>query len=550
MARTFGAFAARRENEAGLPAEIYDLSADGSDYWIDYAADVGDGFDATYTVAHSIATDPLPVQHDRPGTPPAPAHGDLLVLGGDEAYPVGSEANYAVRTLGPYTAALPERGPGSPALLAVPGNHDWYDGLTSFLRTFCQGWLSDVPFGDSAANGPRWVDQARRTTSFAGGWRTLQSRSYFAARLPFGWWLWGTDIQFDGYVDAPQLGYFVDAASRLGPDDAIILCTAKPSWVGVGDVEVPTLEDFVARALGDRADAVRLVCSGDRHHYSRYVPTGSSGPAALVTCGGGGAYLSPTHQLPESVRYGSWDNPDPAELAEFRRVRTFPEGAESRRLSNRFWRLPVRNPMLTAMLGSVYAWLVWLLAASQSGSGLLERLGGYAVGDTRYAPQSLPLLVACLLVLGCTTALARSTRVSGATAAGLAHGVAHLLACLGIAYAVPTVDADPLPASILVTAGVGIAGGVAGASLLATYLYLAQRWSDMHANELFAGLRIEDFKCYLRIRVGPDGATVYPLGLRAVAHRWRAGDTGPLLQPETAVVPEAIDEPFTVARRG
>ncbi len=50
-------------------------------------------------------------------------------------------------------------------MLALAGNHDWYDGLTTFLRLFCVG----RPIG---------------------GWRTEQTRSYFAARLPHDWWGW------------------------------------------------------------------------------------------------------------------------------------------------------------------------------------------------------------------------------------------------------------------------------------------------------------------------------------------------------------------------
>lgn len=550
-ARTVGEFVARRENEAGLPAEFYDLSASDSDFWIDYAADVGDGFDPTYAIARSIAADTVPAQPDRPGTPAAPPHGDLLVLGGDETYPVASQTNYAERTTSVYRAALPERGDTSPALFAVPGNHDWYDGLTSFLRIFCQGWLSDVPFPGCQSASARWVDPVSRTADFVGGWRTLQSRSYFAARLPHNWWLWGTDIQFDGYIDAPQLAYFVEAATHLGADENLILCTGKPSWVGVGEREIPTLEDFVARTLGERADAVRLVCSGDRHHYSRYVPTGASGPAALVTCGGGGAYLSPTHVLPETVGFGRWSGDgDPDRIDGFRRVDAFPSPAESRRLSGRFWRLPFRNPMLGVMLGTVYAVLVWLLAGTQPGDTALARLAGYSLGETRFAPGSLPALVGCLAVLGATVALARPAGVlRPRTAVGLAHGLVQLLLCLAITYAVPDIEGHPLPVSVLITLGVGVVGGALSALLLATYFYLCQLRTDMHANELFAGLRIVDFKSYLRIRVGPDGATVYPLGLRSVPHRWLAGDAGPLLDAEHAVVPEAIDEPFTVAPR-
>ena len=58
-------------------------------------------------------------------------------------------------------AAVPAGGRARPSLYAVPGNHDWYDGLTAFLRLF-----------------------ARQRDATIGGWRTRQSRSYFAVRLP------------------------------------------------------------------------------------------------------------------------------------------------------------------------------------------------------------------------------------------------------------------------------------------------------------------------------------------------------------------------------
>ena len=57
------------------------------------------------------------------------------------------------------TAALPYLEGAPPDMYALPGNHDWYDGLTSFMRLFCQGG---------------WV----------GAWRTRQRRSYFAVKLP------------------------------------------------------------------------------------------------------------------------------------------------------------------------------------------------------------------------------------------------------------------------------------------------------------------------------------------------------------------------------
>ena len=64
-----------------------------------------------------------------------------------------------------------------------------------------------------------------------GGWKTEQRRSYFAVKLPQRWWLIGIDIQFDTYIDAPQIAYFRRVAEDIRDGDGVILCTAKPSWV-------------------------------------------------------------------------------------------------------------------------------------------------------------------------------------------------------------------------------------------------------------------------------------------------------------------------------
>src|SRR5690606_31088333 len=118
--------------------------------WIDYVADTGDGFDATYAVASQVAARELHVD----GVPTPLPRAQILVLGGDQVYPAASTESYEDRLAGPWRAALPWTVRDHPALFAIPGNHDWYDGLTGFLRLFGQG---------------RWI----------GGWRTSQGRSYF-----------------------------------------------------------------------------------------------------------------------------------------------------------------------------------------------------------------------------------------------------------------------------------------------------------------------------------------------------------------------------------
>ncbi|HVK20791.1 MAG TPA: metallophosphoesterase, partial [Actinokineospora sp.] len=193
IATIFGSYADKRELQGSLPAKIHRYDDD-DELWIDFVADVGDGFDPTYSVASLLAAEALEIE----GHGELP-RGRLLIMGGDQVYPSASTQNYEDRSKGVYRAAFPAPDGEPPTLFALPGNHDWYDGLTSFLRVFAQ------------------------QRGF-GGWETAQTRSYFAIELPHRWWLFAIDTQFDDYVDSPQLEYFRKASAELRPGDGVILC--------------------------------------------------------------------------------------------------------------------------------------------------------------------------------------------------------------------------------------------------------------------------------------------------------------------------------------
>ncbi len=162
-------------------------------------------------------------------------------------------------------------------MLAIPGNHDWYDGLTGFMRVFGQ---------------KRWI----------GGRQTGQHRSYFAVGLPHRHWLWGIDIQNDAYVDAAQIDYFQKAARFMESGDRLILCSAKPSWTDVDEPDAYRNLEFVERQLVAKDVDTVLMISGDKHHYAHYSNIDDEGrQRAKLTSGGGGAFLSATHRLSEHV---------------------------------------------------------------------------------------------------------------------------------------------------------------------------------------------------------------------------------------------------------
>ena len=117
---------------------------DGDTVWVDYVADLGDGFDSTYAVA-SLISQP---QIDLPGVGSLPA-AKLLIMGGDQVYPFPTRQEYRERFAMPYTTALPPAPDGNwrRLLFVLPGNHDWYDGLSSFDHMFCK-----ARFGHAAEN--------------------------------------------------------------------------------------------------------------------------------------------------------------------------------------------------------------------------------------------------------------------------------------------------------------------------------------------------------------------------------------------------------------
>ena len=96
----------------------------------------------------------------------------------EEHPPVG----YKKKTL----ASLPA---DAPLCYVVPGNHDWFDGLASYMR-YVLG------------------------REYLGGRFLPQQKSYFALELPHDWWVFGMDDGLDGEIDSQQL-------VRTWPNDVI-----------------------------------------------------------------------------------------------------------------------------------------------------------------------------------------------------------------------------------------------------------------------------------------------------------------------------------------
>lgn len=290
--------------------------------WIDYVADVGDGWNSTYAVAYNLAMQNLPaklkIEPEDPKKKTDPPEyedfgetprGELLVFGGDGVYPTASTTEYETRLVSPYEIAFrsgsAEGAEGentgsqavdlkkNPQVFSLPGNHDWYDSLIAFKKIFCSEVFNRRMFG---------------------GWRTRQRRSYFALKLPQDWWLLGVDLQLAHSIDLGQLEYLSSVADEMNEKSKVILCVPEPYWIkavkydkyNLDTVEqkersIQKLEEFLEK----RGARVKAYIAGDLHHYRRLDNVHGD---QKITAGGGGAFLHPTHDFefwtPETVGKG------------------------------------------------------------------------------------------------------------------------------------------------------------------------------------------------------------------------------------------------------
>ncbi|HKF32410.1 MAG TPA: hypothetical protein VKB37_08555 [Jatrophihabitantaceae bacterium] len=523
LASIFGSYSDKRELQAVLPGLLYRHDED-DELWFDFVADLGDGFDATYSVASLLAAPSVDVGLRLP-------RGRVLILGGDEVYPTASARSYEDRMKGPYRAALPERPLLGPTMFALPGNHDWYDGLTAFLRLFTQG----RPIG---------------------GWATRQTRSYFAIALPQRWWLFAVDAQLTSYIDEPQLAYFRGAATELRPGDGVILCWPTPAWAHRNPEDYDPIDFFDRDIIRPTGASIRVMLSGDYHHYARY---SSDDGSERITCGTGGAYLVATHRLRETITAPSPRSRmrDQTEPRTFQLRARYPDRFASRWLTPGILGLGWRNPGFVALLGAVQAvFVISLVFAIDYG----RRLGG-GWSSLQTLRASLPTLLLALLILCGAVGFARidprSPRVS-ALIAGFAHGLAQLGLGIGwtaSVFALHHYRPDWLPdaalALIVAVVTVPIIGAVA-TLVTGAYLALASQF-DVNLNEAFAGQSIEDYKGFLRMRITPSGQlSIYPIKVARICRSWQADPDGiaddPWLLPLDPLRTELIEEPITVAR--
>ena len=494
MARTLG----------GNPNAVTLTEALGRPVYIDFVADSGDDRDVSAAVGAMIA------RTYEVGGRVLP-RGDMLVFGGDVAYPVATAEEIHRRLVLPWNESLRKIHASDErrVLLGVPGNHDWYDGLDGFGRLFrCR---VDEPFrADDRDPQPKLMQRLARSRkrplglvarglhfdeigSFFGiglriwrvlraffrgvalkrrrrlslkGYEPVQEASYFAMALAPGLEMWGCDRQL-GRVDFRQRAFFKSRrADHL--DDRIMFISADPA-IAYGLRNDPGARMLAACTLDFEHDKV-LYLTGDFHHYERR----KMGPHSThVIAGGGGAFLHGTRISAYPAPHGPPDC-------------VYPTGEMSRQLA-----LQVPWKLVAGRSGFVPHDVAALLAVAQ----IVLSPRSYTASVVASAVGSALVTLTLFLVAGYQNG-ERSRRVLGFSAAfGLVIGMLPMLLRALMTDRIPVLAGDT--AIVLLCAFVG-------AFLYGVFLMTMAMLGFEH-QQAFTVLGHPGFKHFVRLCVHPDG---------------------------------------------
>lgn len=291
----------------------------GRDLIIDFVADTGDDSSVSEAVAKMIFTPwELPDPDDESKTITV-GRGEILLFGGDTAYPVATSNEINDRVIVPFNRVLASvrqhDEPGTRrAILGIPGNHDWYDGLDGFGRLFRRR-IGELSLDQEEPNlvperESRFEHVAKFVEKFVvggqidkqkilviDGYVPVQQASYWALPLAPGIDCLAADRQLRA-VDFRQRKFF--ANFREYRNNPLFVLLPDPVYA-FQEASVTGMQ--MARSLElDLEHTPHFVLSGDIHHYERLTVDAS----LHVTAGGGGAFTHPARlggeKLPVPVK--------------------------------------------------------------------------------------------------------------------------------------------------------------------------------------------------------------------------------------------------------
>lgn len=224
----------------------------------------------------------------------------FMVICSDVVYPDGDVNEYLKKFCRPYKD-YPK------PIYALPGNHDWYDGLNGFMVHFCGAQPSERSLGSSWLLRRLWRKPERADPEVLEQCRRFRPPPEEHLRQPGPYFAMDTgplrivsiDTGINGQLDREQ-GEWLRWVSSNSPKPKILL-TGKPIYVDneyhPGDIEDGAMKvDDIVRA--DEHNYVAAI-GGDIHNYQRYPVQVGSRTVQYIVSGGGGAYMSDTHRIPK-----------------------------------------------------------------------------------------------------------------------------------------------------------------------------------------------------------------------------------------------------------
>jgi hypothetical protein len=263
--------------------------------------DTGEGDRSQYSVAPAFLS--------------AAKDSEFSVIASDVVYPDGDVNEYVGKFFIPF-ADYPR------PIYAIPGNHDWLDGLVGFMRHFCGSappaqkfrpprrarWSSlTLVLHEVFWRRPRSLDT--RTLAIAEELRgeaqasgPAQPNMYFCIDTP-ELRVIAIDVGILGRLDHAQ-GEWLKRVSA-GPKPKLLV-SGKPVYAGANMSPRRILGPDGSDAGGgllwtlvrDPANNFIAMIAGDVHHYERHsVRVGDGREIHCMISGGGGAFMTSTHQL-------------------------------------------------------------------------------------------------------------------------------------------------------------------------------------------------------------------------------------------------------------
>ena len=255
-------------------------------------------------------------------------HPGFVLIMSDVIYPAGDVDDYRDGLYRPYRSEDPHFRVEAP-LVALPGNHDWYDGLAGFMYHFCgrdrlppeaytPGFSIRSLYGRLFRILWRRPGEPRRETKELRGVapptqapsdpaHTIdQPGPYYAIRTAH-LMIIAIDTGIDGTIDAGQWEWLTMVSAEPVPK---ILLTGKPlvanaalepCWVGRRPKRGEQ-RPSVWELINDPANQYVATIGGDVHNFQHYSPKEfqaqgeeAGGPQLHLVAGCGGAFMHGTH---------------------------------------------------------------------------------------------------------------------------------------------------------------------------------------------------------------------------------------------------------------